>query len=284
MKVVVAAAGEGTRFYPLSRVVPKELFPLGDRPLLQHLLEETVAAGARDVVIVTSPKKPAIARYFQIRSDPGRSPTRVERDLDRLRRRVRIRFVVQRRPLGLADAFARSQAAVGSTPFGALVADTLHGRHPPVLARLREAYRRLDAPGGVVAVRPVPPSELHRYGVILPGPRRRGCSEVLGIVEKPSASAAPSRLALTGAYYLSPAVFDSIRRTRGDHPTVGHLAAAFNDLAARRGLYAWRAPSPPLDVGDLALWRAANRAWPVDGDRSRAPGSPRRSRPSARPG
>lgn len=284
MKVVVAAAGEGTRFYPLSRVVPKELFPLGDRPLLQHLLEESSAAGAKEAIIVTSPRKPAIARYFRLGPPARGSRTPVERDLARLRRRLKLRFVVQSRPRGLADAFARAESAVGAVPFGALVADTLHGQAPPVLARLRTEYRRLDGPGGVVAVHRVRPSEVRRYGVILPGARRSGCLEVLGIVEKPRPADAPSRYALTGAYYLSSAVFESIRRTRGADPGVGHLAAAFNDLAARHGLFAWPTPVPPLDVGDLALWRAANRAWPVDGDRSPAPGFRRRSLAAARRG
>jgi UTP--glucose-1-phosphate uridylyltransferase len=290
MIVVVAAAGEGTRFYPLSRVVPKELFPLGDRPVLQHILEEAAAGGAREVVVVTSPRKPEIARYFLgAPSTPPVGANLAEKSLATLGRRLRLSFVEQPNPSGLAEAIACGARLVRGRSFGALVADTLHGTDPPVLAALQAAHRRLGRPGGVVAVRSVPRRDVLRYGVIDPGPRRLGCYRVRRVVEKPTPGEEPSRLALTGAYYFSPEIFRSIRRTRGLGSGVGHLAAALTDLAERERLYAWPLPVAPVDAGDLARWHAANRAWrpaaaPGAGGRSPGPGSRRRSRGPARPG
>lgn len=266
--VVVPAAGSGTRFRPLSRVVPKELFPVVDRPVLQYVLEDAVAAGALEIGVVTSPRKPAIGRYLQSRSDePARGFGRAaDRSLERVRRAARIRLLVQPRPLGLADAILRAEPLVGDRPFGVLLGDTINLCRPPILSRLWREFLRTDWTGGAIAMESVPRPDVRRYGIIDPVRGPGGSVRVRQVVEKPTPLAAPSRLAVTGAYVFASAIFDSIRATRRSSSPNTHLAASLNHLADRGDLRAVLHPGPRIDVGDLELWWTANdRLAPMRG-------------------
>jgi len=254
---VIPAAGLGTRFLPASLAVPKELCILCDRPALQWLVDEAIEAGAEEVVIVTSPEKPALERYFRPASGLRAVLERHGRErelalLDRLEAAARrVRFVVQREQRGLGHAVLCAAEAVGARPFLVLLGDA------PVLAKeswSRQLVRVRERAGGgcVLALREVPREQTARYGVADIG---NGCPDaaflrIRDLVEKPDPARAPSNLAIGGRYVLEPEVFDLLRSVE---PGVGgelQLTDAIRPLCAKGRVFGRVCDGRRFDIGD----------------------------------
>ncbi len=220
---VIPAAGLGTRFLPATKAVPKELFPIGDTPALQLVIEEALGAGIDHIVIVGSRSKPAIEAYF--RSDPdlvetlraaGRHDT-AER-LAAIGRDWRVTVVHQDAPLGLGHAVGCARAAVGDQPFAVMLPDELMGGSSLLAAMIDVC---LDIDGSVVALKQVPADQLNAYGIVQPDSTIAPITTIAGeaieisdLVEKPRLDAAPSDLAIIGRYVLTPDIFDAIAALR----------------------------------------------------------------------
>jgi UTP--glucose-1-phosphate uridylyltransferase len=211
---VVPAAGLGTRFLPASKSVPKELMPIGDRPALQHVIDEAVAAGFDHIVVVSNVAKPAVEHYLT--PDPrlvadlrerGRDDT-ADR-LEAMGRDWTVDVVFQERPLGLGHAVGCASEVVRGDAFAVMLPDEIMGAHT-LLERMTAVCR--ESGGGVVGLLRVPADEVSAYGVIEPeGPLSDGVVAVRGLVEKPAAAEAPSDLIVIGRYVLTVDVFDRIR-------------------------------------------------------------------------
>jgi len=216
-KAVIPAAGLGTRFLPATKALPKEMLPVVDRPGIQWVLEEAIAAGLHDVLVVTGRTKKTVEDHFD------RSPE-LEQYLERagkleevaaVRRIAELSdvfFVRQPEPLGLGHAVGLARHHVGDEQFAVLLPDDLMAPGSTLLARMIEAAERTGGP--VVALKRFPPSEISSYGVVVPAGEvdADGLVRISGLVEKPSADEAPSDLAIMGRYVLTPAVFGAIDR------------------------------------------------------------------------
>lgn len=208
-KAVIPAAGWGTRFLPATKAQPKEMLPLVDKPIIQYVVEEAVASGIEDILIITGRGKRAIEDHFDrsveletvlTRSNNGLLST--VRDLGNM---ADIHFIRQKEQLGLGHAIYQARRHIGDEPFAVLLGDEIYVGEQPCLAQLIDAQEELG--GSVIGVNQVAIQDVRRYGVIAAeslGPRRY---RALDLVEKPSVEEAPSNLAIIGRYILDSQIF-----------------------------------------------------------------------------
>ncbi|GGY67584.1 UTP--glucose-1-phosphate uridylyltransferase [Streptomyces olivaceoviridis] len=216
-KAVIPAAGMGTRFLPATKATPKEMLPVVDKPAIQYVVEEAVAAGLTDVLMVTGRNKRALEDHFdrnqelerllRAKGDHGRlEKVRATNDL------AALHYVRQGEPKGLGHAVLCAAPHVGDEPFAVLLGDDLIDPRDPLLARMAEVQGEYG--GSVIALMEVDPAQIHLYGcAAVDLTKDSDVVQVTSLVEKPQPGTAPSDLAVIGRYVLSPAVFDVLRDT-----------------------------------------------------------------------
>lgn len=215
-KTVMPVAGLGTRFLPATKAQPKEMLTIVDRPLIQYAVEEAVAAGSDEVILVSAPSKGSILEHFRVDSELETALAAAGQDalLEVVRsvgRIAHVHAVMQGKPLGVGHAILQAKAAVGNDVFGVAFPDDLILAEVPVLEQLRRVQ---EQHGGIVmAVEQVPADRVDRYGVIDGEHLGDGVYRVNRLVEKPPVDQAPSNLAIVGRYVFAPAIFESIERT-----------------------------------------------------------------------
>ena len=244
-KAIFPAAGLGTRFLPVTKAQPKEMLPLVDKPTIQYGVEEAIASGIEQVIMVTGGGKRAIVDHFDrslelehYLEERGRSDLlHILAEVDELTNQVVITYLQQKEPRGLGHAVWTARLLVEGEACAVLLADdVILNDGEPCLKQLIDAHHKTGAT--VLAVRRVPKAEVSRYGIIATAGSKGGIYEVTDVVEKPSLADAPSDLAALGRYVILPAVFDeldrsepgagreiqlvdAIKRTIGHHPVVG---------------------------------------------------------------
>jgi UTP--glucose-1-phosphate uridylyltransferase len=259
VKVVIPAAGLGTRFLPMTKSMPKEMLPVLNRPVIQYVVEQAVAAGADDILIVTGRGKRAVEDHFDRNPDLDAWASNPEiRQLDELSKRASIQYVRQRSPLGLANAIACAERHVGGQPFGVLLGDSIHECIPPVLSQLEAARNRWSDGGSAIDLEIVPPELVDHYGIAQGTPIEPDVMRIEHLVEKPRLSEAPSRYAVTGAYFLSPSIFDAIRETPPGRRGEIELTDALDRLASRERVVGVVTQGTRYDTGTPALWFETN--------------------------
>ncbi|WNI15890.1 UTP--glucose-1-phosphate uridylyltransferase [Actinacidiphila sp. ITFR-21] len=238
-KAVIPAAGLGTRFLPATKATPKEMLPVVDKPAIQYVVEEAVAAGLSDVLMITGRNKRPLEDHFDRNYELEEALTR-KGDASRLAR-VRessdlatVHYVRQGAPRGLGHAVLCAEPHVGDRPFAVLLGDDLIDPRDPLLARMIAVQGRYG--GSVVALTEVDPGQIHLYGAAAIVPTGEGdVVRVTGLVEKPDAGSAPSLFAVIGRYVLDPAVFGVLRRTGPGRGGEIQLTDALEVLAERGG-------------------------------------------------
>jgi len=271
MKAVIPAAGYGTRFLPATKTVPKEMLPVGAKPALQVIVEEALAAGADEVIVVTSPDKPSLKRHFD--PDPvwrarcARKPE-VDAELARLEELgARLRWAYQTEQKGLGHAVLQAAPFLeGETePVLILLGDALVTGEPPASAMRTVS----QANGGcsVVGLERVPRERVSRYGIVqgafAPAPDgvQGDVFRLSDLVEKPEPEAAPSDLAIAGRYLLDPAVFALLAEQKPGFGGEIQLTDAIRRLLADHAVYGYRYPGTRHDIGNPAGYLAALRAF-----------------------
>jgi UTP--glucose-1-phosphate uridylyltransferase len=196
-KAVIPAAGKGTRLLPLTRSVPKELVPLGKKPVLEHIVEETIDCGITEILFVISEDKTAIRSHFGERSGS-----------------VRFEYAFQHEQIGLADAIYCAKEFVGDAPFAVVLGDSIiyTDQSPLPFQRVLDTYRRTGSTG-VILVQKTPLEEVSRYGIVKPKHGVGPSFEIDDLVEKPRPEDSPGDYAIAGRYAFDPVVFDYIERT-----------------------------------------------------------------------
>lgn len=263
-KAVFPAAGWGTRFLPATKAQPKEMLPLVDRPVIQYAMEEAVAAGIEQVIIVTSSQKRAIEDHFDRNFELERL-LEERGDIEMLRRIRRIgdlaqvAYVRQPEQLGLGHAVLMAKELVGHEPFAVILSDDVVTGERPCIGQMIEAYHRTHA--SVVAVRRVPYEQTRRYGVVDPAPDQSPDEPLLrlrGIVEKPLPEEAPSDRAVIGRYVLTPKIFEKLEQTpRGAGGEI-QLTDAISALLAEQEVYACSFEGHYHDAGTTMGWLKAS--------------------------
>jgi len=253
-KAVFPVAGLGTRFLPATKAMPKELLPIIDKPIVQHAVEEAVAAGITELIFVTGRNKRAVGDHFDANLEleaqlAAKGKTEL-RDMVRniVPDGVSCIFVRQPEPLGLGDAVLRAAPAVGDTPFAVLLADDLMRGADLPTAALVEAFAQ--APRTLLAVSEVPAEDVSKYGSLRPGTTGAdGVMAVDGLVEKPDAADAPSRLASFGRYVFTPEVFAILRTLAPGAGGEIQLADAIDRMARDGKVGAITNPAHRYDCG-----------------------------------
>ncbi|GGZ79346.1 UTP--glucose-1-phosphate uridylyltransferase [Streptomyces echinoruber] len=216
-KVVIPAAGLGTRLLPATKAIPKEMLPVVDRPAIQYVVEEAVAAGLTDILIVTGRNKRPLEEHFDRHPEIEEALARkgAEAHLARVPgpgASAALHYIRQGVAKGVGHALLCARAHVGNEPFAVLLGDDLIDPRDPLLDRMIAVQRRLS--GSVVALMEVDPRDIHRYGCAAVAPTEEaGVVRVTGLVEKPAPGQAPSNCAVIGRFVLHPGVFDALRRT-----------------------------------------------------------------------
>lgn len=265
MKVVIPAAGVGSRFLPITKSQPKEMLPVLDRPIIQYVVEEAVAAGADDILIITGRGKRAIEDHFDHNPDLANWADNPElRRLDSVTEKARIHFVRQREPLGLAHAIACGRHHTGSDPFGVLLGDTINVCEPPLLRQLWNHFDQLHAT--VLAVEDVPDDKVGDYGIVAGPEESPGVIRCERLVEKPTLDEAPSRLGITGAYVFTPEIYSAIDRTPPGVNGEIQLTDALQFLAGHSRVFAARFTGERFDIGDRYLWLRTNIEFALRSD------------------
>ncbi len=253
-KAVIPAAGLGTRFLPATKAQPKEMLPVVDKPAIQYVVEEAVAAGLADLLVITGRNKRAIEDHFD------RSPE-LERELgaggkdgavaemEALAALAALHFVRQGAPRGLGHAVGTARHHVGEESFAVLLPDDIMVDDAAVLTGMLDAHRRTGAT--IVALRRVPRNEISSYGCADPGPDDgAGLVRLAGIVEKPAPSDAPSDLAVMGRYVFGPQIFGAIDRTSPGKGGEIQLTDAIALLIAQEPVYGYVFRDGRYDIGN----------------------------------
>ena len=215
-KAVILAAGHGTRFLPATKAVPKEMLPLVDKPVIQYVVEEAVAAGLHHVTIVTAGPKRSVEDHFDRNPELEQllESTGKEAELREIRRVADLAdmsFVRQKERRGIAHAVLMAHHVVGEEPFALFFPDDIIVSDVPAIRQLVDVHERHG--GSVIAVQRLPRQEVVHYGVITPEPLEERVYRVRGIVEKPSLEEAPSDLATVGRYVLAADIWPLLERT-----------------------------------------------------------------------
>ncbi|MCU1569507.1 MAG: galU [Naasia sp.] len=216
-KAVIPAAGLGTRFLPATKAMPKEMLPVVDKPAIQYVVEEAVAAGLTDLLMVTGRNKYALENHFD-RVAELEATLEAKGDLAKLRSvnestgMANIHYFRQGDPKGLGHAVLQARMHVGREPFAVLLGDDLIDARDPLLQRMILEQEKRNA--SVVALLEVDPSQIHLYGAAaVEATDDEDVVRITGLVEKPSAESAPSNFAIIGRYVLRPEVFDVLEKT-----------------------------------------------------------------------
>ena len=260
-KAVIPAAGLGTRFLPVTKAVPKELLPIVDKPSIQYIVEEAVAAGIEGAIFVLSSGKDAILDHFDYIYEieetlRQRGNEELLKRVERLHDLVSIVSVRQKRPLGLGHAILTAKDVVGTEPFAVMLGDDLVDAEVPCIKQMMNVFARTHT--AVVAVMRVPKADVHRYGIVkgvAAGPRMLHVEEM---VEKPPVDEAPSDLAIIGRYILPPDIFPILERTLPGRDGEIQITDALSTLAKEKGVIAYEFEGDRYDAGDQLGFLKAN--------------------------
>ena len=255
-KAVIPAAGLGTRFLPATKALAKEMLPIVDKPTIQFIVEEALASGIEDILVVTGKSKRSIEDHFDSNFELEYNlKEKGKTDLLRLvdeSTGIRLHFIRQSHPRGLGDAVLQAKAFVGNEPFVVLLGDDLmdiNGTDYPLTKQLIDDYEATHA--STIAVMPVPHEEVSAYGVIAPqGEGINGLYSVETFVEKPNPEDAPSDLAIIGRYLLTPEIFDLLERQEPGAGNEIQLTDAIDALNKTQRVFAREFKGQRYDVGD----------------------------------
>ena len=255
-KAVFPAAGLGTRFLPATKAQPKEMLPLVDKPIIQYGVEEAVASGIGNIILVTGRGKNAIEDHFDVSVEletflEARGKRSQLAEIRKISNLINFAYLRQGEPLGLGHAVLVTREFVGDEPFAVILGDDVIDADPPAMKQLIDVFERVDGP--VLAVERVPPEDISSYGVIAIddsvdlGP---GVHRVRDLVEKPRREDAPSNLAIIGRYVLTPDIFPALAATKSDRTGEIQLTNGLRELLKSRPIYACEVQGVRHDTGN----------------------------------
>jgi UTP--glucose-1-phosphate uridylyltransferase len=271
-KAVLPVAGLGTRFLPATKAMPKEMLPVVDRPLIQHVVDEAREAGIEHFIFVTGRNKAVIEDHFDRQFELESTLTERNRraELESLARDLpgagQTSFTRQQSPLGLGHAVWCAREIVGHEPFALLLPDVLVKAERGCLAQMMDAYARVADNANIIAVEEVPMDRVHMYGVVGVGKTEGQAFEITQMVEKPKREEAPSNLIITGRYILQPEIFDILaNQTRGAGGEI-QLTDAMIRLGQQQPFYGVKFEGRSFDCGSKIGFLTANMAYALARD------------------
>lgn len=252
-KAVIPAAGLGTRFLPATKATPKEMLPIVDKPTIQYIIEEALASGIEDILIITGRSKRAIEDHFdrsielELNLEAGGKISELE--MVRKISDIRIHYIRQKEPRGLGHAILCAQQFIGDEPFAVLLGDDVVDSKVPALKQLIDVYDKTGT--SVLGVQEVPQEKVSAYGIVASQPTEDPRTfTVTDMVEKPKQEDAPSRLAVLGRYIINPEIFPILEETKPGRGNEIQLTDALKVLAKEQPMYAYNFEGRRYDVGD----------------------------------
>lgn len=263
-KAVIPSAGFGTRFLPATKVVPKELLPIVDKPTIQYIMEEVIAAGIDEVILITGREKGSIEDHFDtstelenhLRKKGRKDLLKMVQDISEMVTLVSVR---QKEPMGLGHAILCAKKIVGEEPFAVLLGDDLIDAKIPCIKQMVEVHQRMG--GAVIAIQKVPASETHLYGIIKGKKVKDRIYRVEDMVEKPKKGKSPSNLAIIGRYILPPQIFGILERVSPDERGEIQLTNGLRELSRRAPLFGYEFLGDRYDAGDKLGYLQANISY-----------------------
>lgn len=251
-KAIIPAAGLGTRFLPATKAMPKEMLPIVDKPTIQYIVEEAVASGIEDIIIVTGKGKRAIEDHFDYSFELEENLIQKQKFdlLEKVKEpsKVDIHYIRQKEPKGLGHAVWCARKFIGDEPFAVLLGDDIVQSDTPCLRQLMDEYERTLS--SVIGVQTVSPEETHRYGIIDPSDQSGRRYQVNHFVEKPKQGTAPSNLAIMGRYILTPEIFMFLEQQELGAGGEVQLTDAIQKLNQIQRVFAYDFEGVRYDVGE----------------------------------
>ncbi|EYE87646.1 UTP--glucose-1-phosphate uridylyltransferase [Fervidicella metallireducens AeB] len=253
-KAVIPAAGLGTRFLPATKAQPKEMLPIVDKPTIQYIIEEAVASGIEEILIITGRSKRAIEDHFdksielemELKSKKKDDLLEMVNDISNL---AQIHYIRQKEPKGLGHAILCAKTFVGDEPFAVMLGDDIVDNDEyPCLKQLIDIYSEYKTT--VLGVQEVPISDVNKYGIVKGMHIENGVYKVKDLVEKPDADKAPSNVAILGRYIITPKIFEILENTKPGKGGEIQLTDALKELVNSEAMYAYNFKGKRYDVGD----------------------------------
>lgn len=254
-KAIIPAAGLGTRFLPATKAQPKEMLPIVDKPTIQYIVEEAVASGIEEIIIIIGRGKRSIEDHFDKSYELEdtlfrKNKLEILAEVQNISNLANIVYVRQKEPLGLGHAILCAKSVIGDEPFAVLLGDDIVMSETPCLKQIIDVFEYYNS--SVVAVQTVADHDISKYGIIKPKGTmiESDIFHIDSLVEKPSVEEAPSRYAIMGRYVLNPEIFEILERTpmgRGDEL---QLTDAINELNKQQAVFAYNFTGSRYDVGD----------------------------------
>ena len=261
-KAVIPAAGLGTRFLPVTKSMPKEMLPIIDKPIIQFAVEEAIASGIEDIIIITGRGKRAIEDYFDTSPELEshlfqNKKYELLQEVKDISSLVDIHYIRQKEPKGLGDAVLMAEKHVGDEPFAVLLGDDIIKGDVPCIKQLMDVYQKYESPSAVIAVEEV--KDVSKYGIIK-GTEidlDKSVYRIEDIIEKPSLEEAPSNIGTVGRYILTPEIFNCIKETLPGRGNEIQLTDAIRNLSLKKkalpkkgDAYAYKFKGKRYDAGD----------------------------------
>ena len=253
-KAVIPAAGLGTRFLPATKAQPKEMLPIVDKPTLQYIIEEAVASGIEEILIITGRSKKCIEDHFdksvelelELEKSGKEEMLKMVRDISDM---VDIHFIRQKEPKGLGHAISCAKTFVGNEPFAVLLGDDIvYNEGKPCLKQLIDCYDEYKT--SVLGVQTVAAKDVNKYGIVNGIHIEDRVYKVKGLVEKPAVEEAPSNVAILGRYIITPQIFKILEETKPGKGGEIQLTDALKTLVENEAMYAYNFNGRRYDVGD----------------------------------
>ena len=272
-KAVIPAAGFGTRFLPATKVVPKELLPIVDKPTIQYIMEEVAAAGIEEVILITGREKGSIEDHFDTSTElenhlKKKGLKDLLRMVQEIAEMVTLVSVRQKEPLGLGHAILCAKKVVGKEPFAVLLGDDLIDAKTPCIRQMIDIYETLESsqshsPGAhaLIAIQKVPKEETHLYGIMKGKKVDDRIYRIEEMVEKPEKGTAPSNLAIIGRYILPSQIFDMLEKTSPDGKGEIQLTDGLRALSQRAPIFGYEFLGDRYDAGDKLGYLQANISY-----------------------
>lgn len=253
-KAVIPAAGLGTRFLPATKAQPKEMLPIVDKPTIQYIIEEAVASGIEEILIITGRNKKCIEDHFdksvelelELEKSGKQEMLKLAREISDM---VDIHYIRQKEPKGLGHAISCAKTFVGNEPFAVLLGDDLvYNDEKPCLKQLIDCYNEYNT--SILGVQTVDEKDVDKYGIIKGIHIEGRVHKVRGLVEKPAVEEAPSNIAILGRYIITPQIFGILEETKPGRCGEIQLTDALSKLIGEEAIYAYEFEGIRYDVGD----------------------------------
>ena len=251
-KAIFPAAGLGTRFLPATKASPKEMLPIVDKPMIQYGIEEAIACGISEFIIITGKHKRNIEDHFDYAFEledklKKSGKEKLLAEINRLSE-INIAYIRQGYALGLGHAILCAKPFVKDEPFAVILSDDIIPSEEPLLSDMIKLYQKLKSP--ILALEKVPANEVNRYGVISGVKERDNVFRINSLVEKPDPENAPSNMAIIGRYILTPDIFDILEKIKPGKGGEIQLTDAINLLLQKRPVYGYLFEGKRYDAGD----------------------------------